>query len=87
MTYRGRLQSRRLVSQDLLDGAGHQRAIRSQLTALIGVLGQQLSRPADQAGGRLGASDGDDIHEHQEFVAMQSPNCAGFVFELGLEKL
>ena len=51
------------------------------------MLGQQLSRPADQAGGRLRASDGNDIHEQQEFFPTQSAHRAGFVFEFGFKKL
>jgi len=50
------------------------------------MLGQQLARPADQAGGRLGTGDGDDIHEHQEFVAVHPASGAGFVFELDREE-
>ena len=65
---------------------GQQRSIRGQLAALIGMVGQQLSRPTDQAGGRLGTGDGDDIHQHQEFVSMQSPTGTGFIFELDFEE-
>jgi hypothetical protein len=54
------LQRRRLEPQDFFDGSRQQSSVGCQSAALIGIVGQQLSRPADQAGGGFSTGDVDD---------------------------
>ena len=44
---------RRLEAEDLLDRVRDEGAVLDELAPLVGVLGEDLSRPADQAGRRL----------------------------------
>ena len=57
---------RRLVPEDLLDRLRYERAIGRELAPLIGVLGEQLAGPADQARRRLvpGAGEQHHVGEH-----------------------
>src|SRR4051812_43357018 len=63
------LDGRPLVAQDLLDRVRQQVAVVAQSTPLVGVLGQELPGPADQAVRRLVARGGEDVHEDEDLVA------------------
>ena len=81
------VRRRRLEAEQLLDGVRDERRVLDQLAALVGVLGQHLAGPADEAGGGLVAGAGDDGDVGEELVAAQAPHGAGLVLELGVEQL
>jgi hypothetical protein len=76
-----------LEAKDLLDGLRHQAAVLDQLAALIGVVGEDLAGPADQAGGGLVAGGGDEVDVVEDLVPREAPGLARLVLELGLEQL
>ncbi len=61
----------RLEPQQLLDGLRDQRRVLDQLAALVGMLGENLSGPTDQAGGGLVARARDHVDVDQQFLAGQ----------------
>ena len=77
----------RLEAQQFLDRLRDQRPVLDQLAALIGVFGENLSRPTDQPGGRLVAGAGDHVEVDQQLVAGQPAGGAGLVDELDVEQL
>jgi hypothetical protein len=58
-----------------------------RFAALIGVLAKDLARPIQQPGRRLAARGRDHLQVEQQFVAAQSSGGAGFVGELGRQKI
>ena len=52
----GQRRCRGLVPKDLLDRCGNELRVIDDGLPLVGMLGEQLAGPADQAGGRLVAS-------------------------------
>ena len=60
---------RRLVAEELLDGVGDEAAVLDQLAALVGVVGEDLSGPADQTGGGLVAGPGEQAAVAQYLLA------------------
>ena len=76
----------RFVAQDLLDRQRDQRRVLHDLSALIGVLGQQLAHETDQTRRRLVAGAGDHADVEQDLGARQ-PAGPVFILELGVEQL
>ena len=83
----GSVDRRRLEAQYLLDGVRYEGTVLDQLTALIGMITEYLSGPADQSVGGLVAAPGENIDERQDLVAGQAPNRTGLVLELDIEQL
>ena len=64
-----------------------ERAVADEFPPLVGVLGEQLARPADQPGCRLVARTGEHLDVEEDFAAREAPGRARLVLELGHEEL
>ena len=73
-------------AQQLLDRLGDQRRVLDEFTALVGVFGQHLARPADQSRGGLVACARDDVEVDQQFLASEPPGRSRLVNELRVEQ-
>ena len=78
---------RRLEAEDLLDGVGNEARVGHQLVALIGMLGQELARPADEPGGGLVPSSGQKADVAEDLIPGEGPGGPILVGELGLQEL
>ncbi len=65
----GHVGRRGLEAEELLDGVGHEGAVLHQLAALVGVLGEHLPRPADEAVGGLVPCARQHAHVEEHLVA------------------
>ena len=76
----------RLVPEDLLDRVGDPGGIRDERSTLVGVIREQLARPADQAVRGLVSRGGQEVDVDQHLVAGERPHRAGLVLELGVDQ-
>ena len=66
------MRTGRLVPQKFLDRIADERPILDQLTALVGMITQDLAHPAEQAAGGIDAGTRDDHKEGQDLVLRQA---------------
>ena len=77
-----------LEAEHLFDGGGNQCGILHQLAPLVGVVGENLASPADQAPSGVGSGGGEPRPvKASTFPAGQPPDRAGLVLELGEQQL
>ena len=86
-THRPDVGRRRFVAQDLLNGIRDQRGIGDELGPLVGMIGQDLGGPADQAGRGLVPGAGEHLEVRQQLVARQLAHRVRLVGELDVQEL
>ena len=82
----GDVRCGRFEAQQLLDRLRNQRRVLDELTALVGVLGQNLACPTDQPRGGFVPRARHHVEIGQQLLAGQVPRRAGLVDELRVEQ-
>ena len=80
------MRTGRFEPQRLVDHARQQRAVRNDLAALVGVLGEHLGEPADEPAGGLVAGTGDHLRVVQHLLAGELARHTVLVLELDVEQ-
>ena len=87
MTNRRVDRRRRFVAEDLLDRVRHQRGVGGELGALVRVPVEQVDRPPEVPGHRLGPGGEEHRHELGELRIGELPRLAVVVDDLGVEQV